>query len=274
MKTKQSQAFKRDVWQWYWAHTPGLPWRMTRDPYRIFVSEVMLQQTQIPRVLEAYPRFLQRFPTLSHLAAAPFSRVLKEWQGMGYNRRALYLKKAARIIEEQYQGKIPRSEQALHSLPGIGAYSARAILCFAYGDCKPFVETNIRRVIIHTFFPGKKNVSDEKILLVLQHVRPQRNQREWYWALMDYGRDALKHIPNPNRRSKGYMKQSRFEGSPRYTRAKIIQYLLKHKKAAVGPLARDIASDRNVNNTHHIPSLLISLVKEGLIQKSGRFYSI
>lgn len=193
---------------------------------------------------------------------------------MGYNRRALYLKKAASIMEKQHAGSVPQSEEALCALPGIGVYSARAILCFAYGNCKPFVETNIRRAVIHAFFPKQNGVPDKKILQVLQRVQPASTRREWYWALMDYGRDALKHIPNPNRQSKGYTKQSRFQGSPRYLRAKIVQYLLKHRKATAESLMRALAVDHHVQNIHHIPFLLTSLAKEGLIKKSGRFHSI
>ena len=234
MKQKQSQkvthisnTFPKTIRQWYRRNAPALPWRNTKNPYHIFVSEVMLQQTQIPRVLITYPKFLKIFPTIKILAKAPLRRVLSVWHGMGYNRRALYLQQSAQHIIKKHGGIIPKDRDMLEALPGIGPYSARAIACFAYGICEPFIETNIRRAIIHTFFPRKNNVTDTEILTVLKRIQPTKHRREWYWALMDYGRDALKGVPNANRKSKHYIKQSKFEESPRYIRAKIISHLLE-----------------------------------------------
>jgi A/G-specific adenine glycosylase len=252
------QNFQKKIWNWYFINTPNLPWRNTKNPYHIFVSEVMLQQTQIPRVLEKYPLFLKRFPNIQTLATTNLAAVLITWQGMGYNRRGLYLKKSAEIIMQAYDCRVPKNEDALCSLPGIGIYSARAILCFAHGICKPFIETNIRRVIIHEFFPRKKMVSDADIYAVLEKIQPEKNTREWYYALMDYGRDALKHIPNPNRNSKHYTKQSKFEGSTRYVRAKIITYLLKNKKATEEALFLSLIKDP------HLKKISLTTVKIAL----------
>lgn len=254
-----------------------MPWRRTRNPYHIYISEVMLQQTQIPRVLVIYPKFLKTFPTIQSLAASPLSRILSAWHGMGYNRRGLYLQQSAKIIMREYKGNIPKDISALDALPGIGPYSARAIACFAYGICEPFIETNIRRVIIHEFFPRKKKVLDTEILRTLRDIQPlPREQREWYWALMDYGRDALKDIPNANRRSKHYTKQSKFEGSSRYIRAKIISYLLENKKATAEELHTSLKQDAHLSNLSKpvAKNMIAGLKKEKLIVKSGLFFLI
>lgn len=276
MNKRKRQNFEKKVWEWYRAHAPPLPWRRTKNPYHIFVSEVMLQQTQIPRVLVKYPQFLKTFPTLRHLANASLRNVLSVWHGMGYNRRGLYLQQAAQQILREHHGKIPKDIRALNALPGIGPYSARATACFAYGTCEPFIETNIRRVIIHEFFPRKKNVADKEILQILRDIQPLGKQREWYWALMDYGREALKHIPNVNRKSKYYAKQTKFEGSPRYIRAKIISYLLENKKAAMKELHASLKKDAYLPNLSKlaVKNALMKLQKEMLIQKSGLFFLI
>lgn len=204
-----------------------MPWRETTDPYRIFVSEVMLQQTQVPRVLEKYPSFLKRFPSIHILAAAPLNDVLREWQGMGYNRRGLYLKRAAEIIVAEYGGKIPQSPESLEQLPGVGRYTARAICAFAFGHTSPLIETNIRRVFIHHFFADKENVRDKEIMPLVEKTLPPKNKiRDWYWALMDYGSLAIPKGENPNKKSAHYVRQKPFEGSRRSVRALILKTLL------------------------------------------------
>lgn len=263
--------FIHKVKEWHKTHAPDLPWRATKNPYHILVSEVMLQQTQIPRVLIKYPLFLKNFPNVQALASASLQHILAVWSGMGYNRRALFLRNAAEIIIRVHGDKVPKGIAALDALPGIGPYSARAITCFAYGICEPFVETNIRRAIIHEFFPRKKNITDKEILQMLQHIQPPDSsiQREWYWALMDYGRDALQKVPNANRRSKHYVKQSRFEGSSRYVRAKIISYLLENKKATEDELIQSLKKNRGA-----IILALANLEREKLIRRSRVFFRI
>ncbi|TSC80073.1 MAG: A/G-specific adenine glycosylase [Parcubacteria group bacterium Gr01-1014_29] len=276
MNAYQSQSLRRKIREWYRRHAPRFPWRETADPYHIFISEVMLQQTQIPRVLIKYPEFIKTFPTIQFLARAPLSRILSAWHGMGYNRRGLYLQQSAHIILREHKGNIPKDISVLDALPGIGPYSARAIACFAYDICEPFIETNIRRVIIHEFFPKKEHVHDEKILQVLQHIQPSRCQREWYWALMDYGREALKGVPNANRKSKHYAKQSRFEGSPRYIRAKIISYLLENKKATAEQLHASLKKDKHLTKLveSDVRRVLTRLQKEHLVMLSGVTFRI
>ncbi|KKW18503.1 MAG: putative A/G-specific adenine glycosylase [Parcubacteria group bacterium GW2011_GWB1_50_9] len=191
----------------------------------------MLQQTQVSRVLPKYREWVRVFPNWRALERAPFPKVLRAWQGLGYNRRARYLADSARIVVEKYSGLLPDSPDKLEKLPGIGRYSARAILCFAFGKCEPFIETNIRRAIIHEFFPSnEKNIADEKILEILELLEPRTRKKDWYFALMDYGAGLKGYFPNPNQRGKSYVRQSRFLGSTRYVRAGIVKALLAKKR--------------------------------------------
>lgn len=270
------QNFRKKISQWYKTHPVNFPWRATNSAYCILVSEVMLQQTQIPRVLMKYPLFLKRFPTTKSLARANLSSVLLAWHGMGYNRRAQYLKKAAEEVERQYGGKLPENEAELRALPGIGPYTARAIRCFAFGICEPFIETNIRRVIIHEFFPSEDNVPDSNIVEVLEKAQPKQNAREWYYALMDYGRDALRGTPNANRRSKHYAKQTRFAGSTRYVRSLMVQYVLKHKKASSDELFGHITENRHAAefSQEDLERILTTLIRDKIIKKSQQHLRI
>jgi len=217
-----------------------MPWRTTRDPYKILVSEVMLQQTQVSRVLVKYAEFLKRFPTIKKLAAAPLSNVLSVWQGLGYNRRALMLHKAARIVVDEFDGVLPSSIDELLSLPGVGLSTAAGILNFAYNIPTVYLETNVRSVYLHFFFPNRKNVKDKEIIPIIERTMPRQTKRakprsepagstigEWFYALLDYGVLLKQKHGNPNRRSAHYAKQSKFEGSTRQVRAKALREALK-----------------------------------------------
>lgn len=162
-----------------------LPWRQTTDPYKILVSEIMLQQTQVSRVLEKYKQFLKAFPTAKILAQAPQAEVVKLWSGLGYNRRARFLHQCAKEITVLKQ--FPKTVEDLEKLPGIGHYTARAVATFAFNQPHVFIETNIRTVFVYHFFPKKKAVSDTDILKLVEHTLDTKNPRQWYWALMDYG---------------------------------------------------------------------------------------
>lgn len=203
-----------------------MPWRETQDPYRILVSEIMLQQTQVARVVEKYPRFIKAFPNFKALDKAQLAKVYGLWQGMGYNRRALALKKTAHIIVNDYNGALPQTNEELCALPGIGKATASSIMAFAFNLPAVFVETNIRTVFIHFFFKNGKKVADEEILPLVEMCLYKKNPRVWYWALMDYGTMLKKIGEDKNTRSKHYKKQSRFEGSRRQKRGKILKILL------------------------------------------------
>lgn len=271
IRTKDFQAV---ILRWYRKHgRHALPWRRTRDPYKILVSEIMLQQTQVERVVPFYKRFLARFPTAKTLARAKTSEVLSLWQGLGYNRRALYLKRAAEKIVSEFYGKVPRDLVSLESLPGVGSYTARAVRVFAWNEPEIFIETNIRRVYIHFFFPRRKKVSDAELRRVIAEALYTKNPRAWYWALMDYGAGALKKIPNPNKKSKYYVRQTRFEGSRRYARAKLLAFLLGRKMASDRMLADFFKKDQSLKKYHSIEIAQL-LEKEGFIEKRKEYWTV
>jgi A/G-specific adenine glycosylase len=225
-------AFKKGIWSYYHRSGRGqLPWRQTRDPYAILVSEIMLQQTQVTRVTEHYKRFLKRFPNFRSLARAKTGDVLAVWQGLGYNRRALFLHRTAGIVAAQYDGHLPDNRAALMALPGIGKGTSGALLAFAFNKPEVFIETNIRRVFIHFFFPRRRKVTDVELERYIKRSVDIKHAREWYWALMDYGatmptaRAAIK-VVNPNHRSAHYKRQSAFVGSDRELRGKIVRSAL------------------------------------------------
>jgi A/G-specific adenine glycosylase len=225
--------FQNLVIQYYVDHQRSLPWRQpdaagTFDAYRIMVSEIMLQQTQVNRVIDKYQEFIACFPTSSILATAPLQDVLTVWQGLGYNRRGRFLRDAAVIITNRHHAQVPNTITDLVALPGIGPNTATAILVYAHNQPLAFIETNIRSVYLHHFFPGSDSVSDKEILRLVEQTMDQSNPREWYWALMDYGTYLKKTHGNPNLRSRHYAKQSRFEGSVRQVRGEILRRLTKH----------------------------------------------
>ncbi len=244
-----------------------MPWRRTRNPYRILVSEIMLQQTQVDRVLKKYAEFITTFPDLQALAQAPLSKILRVWQGLGYNRRALSLKRLAVIVIQEYAGKLPAEPEKLVRLPGIGPYSAAAICAFADNRPRLFIETNIRRVYIHFFFAGRRHVRDAEILPILEKTLDRKSPRDWYYALMDYGAKLKREVKNPNRRSAHYQKQAAFHGSTRQVRGLILKTLLKSPgmtKPALKKTLPTISGD--------LDQVLDGLMKDGLLQrKKGSF---
>lgn len=238
-----------------------LPWRKTHDPYRILVSEMMLQQTQVERVIPKYRSFLKAFPTLRALASAPLSAVLKEWSGLGYNRRAKFLHDAARRAQSEYGG-IPREYGALRSLPGIGDYTAQAIRAFAWNEPGVLIETNVRTAIIHHFSPKYKGrssikVKDADVMRIAANAAEGQDARTWHWALMDYGAHLKRSGVRNNERSAHYAKQTPFKGSLREVRGAILK-----ARAARIPLSKvKQAFGERFEEAH------ASLVREGLISR-------
>lgn len=216
--------FRKTVWAHYKKYgRHDLPWRKTHDVYKVLVSEVMLQQTQVDRVIPFYINFIKRFPTAGKLAAVPLSEVLKAWQGLGYNRRAKQLRAAAQALTI----KKLRTVAELEKLPGVGPYTARAITAFAFNQDVIVIETNIRTAVIHHFFPKKKKVSDKEIEKILIQVLSKGRAREWYSALMDYGAYLKRSGISHNAKSKTYLKQSKFAGSQREARGAILREYMK-----------------------------------------------
>ncbi len=261
--TKESiLQFKKTIWAHYKKHgRHNAPWRNTHDPYQILVSEFMLQQTQVSRVLVKYPEFLKRFPTLKTLAAASLRDVLIAWQGLGYNRRAYSLKRLSEIILRDYSGKIPRQQAALLALPGVGPSTAGGILAFAFGKAMPYIETNIRRVYLSFFFPKKKNVSDKALLQLIEETLDTKKPREWYYALMDYGVMLGKARPNANTRSAHYTVQPRFKGSVRETRGRILAVLTKKRRVHIETLHKTLGIKKPV-----LHAICMSLARDGLVK--------
>jgi len=261
--TKKEQKFVNVVWEYYKRHgRRSLPWRKTKNPYRILISEVMLQQTQVERVIPRYAAFLAQFPTVSTLAKASLGEVLRAWQGLGYNRRARMLHECAKRIMKDYNGKFPRRHAELIMLPGIGHYTAGAVLAFAYNISNPVIETNIRSVYIHHFFNDDTDVSDREILQYVEKTLDTENVREWYWALMDYGVYIKKEFGNPNSKSKHYIKQSAFKGSDRQIRGAILRALSSKKESRLS--LHKLLSGFDMQR---IDEQLEKLEREGMIQK-------
>lgn len=219
-------AFQKTVLDYYKLHARTLPWRINTSPYSIFVSEFMLQQTQVPRVIEKYNQWMHIFPTIDDLANAEFTTILTYWQGLGYNRRALYIHKAAQYFQDKHHSQIPSTYEELLPTPGVGNATANAILAYAYNLPVVYIETNIRTVYIHHFFENRSDVSDKELLPFIENALFTENPRQWYWALMDYGTHLKKEVGNISMRSKHYKKQSAFKGSLRQLRGQILKQIL------------------------------------------------
>jgi A/G-specific adenine glycosylase len=243
LSREQVAQFQATIYQYYQAHKRPMPWRQTQNPYHILVSEIMLQQTQVERVLGKYGDFLARFPDFETLSRAPWPEVLAAWQGLGYNRRALALKRLAQAVMADWEGALPRRAEDLRALPGIGAATAGALLAFAFEQPVVFIETNIRRVFLHFFFAGREGVTDREILPLVAETLDREGVREWYYALMDYGAALKSAGPNPNRRSAHYARQSSFAGSNREVRSLILRTLLGEATLSFKELARAVGLD-------------------------------
>ncbi len=261
--------FRKAILDYYQSHGRRLPWRNTRDPYHILVSEIMLQQTQVGRVIEKYEQFLSAFPDFSTLADAPLREVLAIWQGLGYNRRAIALKHIAVEVMIAHNGLLPSSEEALLRMPGIGKATASSIAAFAFNKPSVFIETNIRRVFIHFFFDDRENIRDADILPLVAKTLDTTNPREWYYALMDFGSQLKTTTQNPNRRSAHYTRQPSFEGSRRQLRGKILREILATPSITESSLAKHAGQDSET-----IREVLDQLQKEGFIKKKGKRFFV
>ena len=262
-------------------HWRDLTWRHTRDPYRIWLSEVMLQQTQVARVQTRWNEWLQQFPSVEALAAAEDADVLAAWQGMGYNRRALALHRAAQMVVNAYDGVFPRDRAALLALPGVGPSTAAGILAFAYDEAGVYLETNVRAVFIHELFAAAEEpVADKQLIPLVEAACPPSGQdvRGWYYALLDFGAYLKKTVPNPTRRAKAYTRQSRFEGSVRQKRAEVVRILLAARESnlvlsseqVTTLLAQEeLANGRPEPDSHTALSLLEALAREGFCVKTS-----
>jgi len=269
MDKKKITSVRRRVWNHYRAHgRHDLPWRTTKNPYRILVSEIMLQQTQVSRVIPKYKEFIQQFPTVKALANATSREVLTLWQGLGYNRRALALHRAARIVHDKHNGRMPRTYEALLALPGIGPYTAGAVCAFAYNKAVPLVETNVRTVLFHHVLSNRAKVSDSEMLSMSKQLMDTKRPREWYWALMDYGAYLKAEGVRTNHRSKHYTKQSKFAGSDREVRGALVRTLTNGSHTQRQLQAKVKAAPERIRTQ------LARLHQEGLVQRNRGRWSL
>ena len=254
-----------------------LPWRRTHDPYGIWVSEVMLQQTQVARVDGRWQRWLARFPSIDALANAEVADVLEEWQGMGYNRRALSLRAAAQAMVDG-GGEMPSDERELVALPGIGPATAAGIRAFAFDPPATYLETNVRTVFLHELFSDAEDVPDSALLPLVRETcpkdagNPDDDPRTWYYALLDYGAHLKRTVPNPSRRSRSHVRQSRFEGSHRKKRAGVVRLLLEARQldggltpdqVIDGLSQAEVAAGREMPDPREVLGILDELAAEG-----------
>ena len=270
IKQSQVQEFLAELWQVSDEHgRTALPWRQplpdgSFDAYAVLVSEIMLQQTQVSRVIPKYQAFLNLFPSIKTLAEADWPAVLHAWSGLGYNRRAKYLHEAAKIL---HSSREPWSIEQLISLKGIGHNTAAATLVYSYNQPHIFIETNIRTVYLQHFFPGDLVVTDVQIMQVLRETLDRDNPREFYWALMDYGAWLKRQGSGQLVRSKTYKKQSPFEGSKRQLRGRILREL-----QVVGAMQKRVLYDRLQDE--RIDSVLKDMAGESLIRVRGNNVSL
>lgn len=264
LTSQQVRSFRRTIYRHFRQNGRRLPWRETADPYQILVSEIMLQQTQVARVLTKYEVFLARFPDFASLARASLREVLVEWQGLGHNRRAIGLQRIAQRIVTERDGRLPDTEEDLRTLPGIGPATAGALIAFAFQKPSIFVETNIRRVFIHSFFAGQDGVTDRQILPLVERTLDRKRVRIWYYALMDYGVMLRSVGPNPNRRSAHYARQAPFLDSDRQIRGLILKILMKTPSLSEEHLVKRIGQQE-----HRTKCIIAQLTREGFLDRIG-----
>lgn len=258
------EAFRRAVLGLYEREGRDLPWRRRVGPWAVLVSEIMLQQTQVSRVEPRYAAWMERFPDAASLASAELAEVYEAWRGLGYNSRALRLRETARLCAEFYGGVPPADERLLLELPGVGRYTARAVLAFAYDQPTVFLETNIRAALIFHFRPGGDRVGDRELESLAAAVLDRGDPRTWYYALMDYGSWLKKREPNPTRRAAAYSTQSRFDGSVRQARGAILRSLGDRGAVAIAEMAAESGIEYG-----RLDAAAAGLERDGLVVRDG-----
>ena len=251
-------SFQTVIKDYYREYGRVFPWRETTDPYHILVSEFMLQQTQTSRVVDKYNEFISAFPDVFQLARSPFREVLRVWQGLGYNRRALALHKTAGEIADRFYGQVPDDPILLHQLPGVGEYTASAMIAIAFNKPAIVLDTNIRTVYLYFFFRETEIVGKNEIVLFIEATLDHDSPREWYYALFDYG--AMLKRENKDREAGKRRKQSTFRGSDREIRGDILRLLLDTAEITEDQLFTRLLSDED-----RIRRIVSQLHEEGLI---------
>jgi len=269
MKPKDVTTFQEKIWNFYHKNKRPFQWREEITPYNIVVSEIMLQQTQTARVIDKFAQWVKSFPSWNDLAQASELQVLQAWQGLGYNRRGLALHKIAKIVIAEFDSQLPNCPKTLEAFPQIGPNTAASICAFAFNRPVTFIETNIRTVYTHEFFPGKTDVHDQDLLQLIEKTVDHTNSREWYYALMDYGNHLKKSLKNINSASKHYTKQSRFKGSKREVRGFILKTLTQEHEIETEKIFNKIKTELK-HNKHNPQEILEGLIKEEIVKKKNQ----
>jgi A/G-specific adenine glycosylase len=257
------QSFRKRIFAWWAKNKRDLPWRNTDDPYKIMVSEIMLQQTQVSRTIEKYLAFIEQFPTVEALAQATTAEVLTMWSGLGYNRRALWLQEAAKEIVAM--GSFPETAEKLIKLKGIGPYTSRSILIFAFNQDLATIDTNIRRILIAEGFADEET-TEKELFNIAEQIYPKGRSRDWHNALMDYG--SLE-VTARKTGIKPTTQQPKYKKSGRFYRGQVVKYLTKHKKATLKTLVKECAIPNEQEE-----KVINSLIKDGLIIKKKTYYHL
>jgi A/G-specific adenine glycosylase len=296
------RRIQRALLDWYASNARDLPWRWTRDPYAILVSEVMLQQTQVDRVIPYYQQFLERFPAVQSLAKAPTSEVIRIWSGLGYNRRAVNLQRAAQAVVERFGGSFPSQPEILRTLPGIGAYTAGAIAAFAFERDVAFLDTNMRRVVSRVQF-GAESPADPNVLAAAKSLVPAGQGWAWNQALIEFGalqctarrpacivcplREECVAYPSmqtairAQQRNARRLKREPFETSSRYYRGRIVEVLRglpedDGEGIALAQLGAKVRDGFVPENLPWLRELVVGLARDGLavIAETAPVYDI
>lgn len=257
-----TSEFQEIIWQKARELFRDMLWRQDTRPYYVLVSEIMLQQTQVDRVMPKFEAFIEAFPDVESLAAAPLAEVLKLWSGLGYNRRAKFLHEAARSIVHDFNGVFPDTQEALVSLPGVGVNTAGAILAYSFNKPAIFIETNVRTVYFHHFFEDATDVTDKELKELAANTIDTEHPREWYWAIMDYGSYLKRQGVGRNDKSRHYKKQSALKGSIREVRGQILKVL------ALGDIALKELQDTVQADERFTPALE-GLRSDGLVDETN-----
>lgn len=255
--------FQEIVWQHGRELYRSMPWRDDTRPYYVLVSELMLQQTQVDRVIPKFEAFIERFPTIESLAASSLADVLVLWSGLGYNRRAKFLHQAARMILSSFAGEMPDTLEELVSLPGVGPNTAGAILAYSFNQPVVFIETNVRTVYFYHYFADQPSVNDRELKSLVAETIDTEHPREWYWAMMDYGTWLKKQGHGAIDKSAHYKKQSPLKGSVREIRGLILKRLARGD-ATIEQLSAAIPHDERFEPA------VAGLLAEGLIMRTDQ----
>jgi A/G-specific adenine glycosylase len=264
-----------------------LPWRRTSDPYRILVSEIMLQQTQVQRVVPKYHAFLASFPTLRALANAALADVLRMWSGLGYNVRAKRLWECAKLIVADHRSRVPSDTETLRTLPGIGRYTASAVASFAFGAREAVADVNVRRVLARTLL-GRESVDDATAWSLAERALPRDRASAWSQALMDVGARFCRPVPDcaacpvrracayfargiaPATRGRGPRRSEKFVGSRRYYRGRVVRALAEAHSLRLVALGEQVKVGFATTDLPWLRALLADLEREGLIALNAR----